>query len=107
MTGRAAAHGTARCPPCRAPVLRQLVGDTAALTVTADLRPLTPAEQTTVRAPNRLIWCLVQRPHTSPRLRWIDAHHPARCPYQHVTEHACPGPGSARPAAPEQHATLF
>ncbi|MEU7155134.1 hypothetical protein [Streptomyces chrestomyceticus] len=97
MAGRAAADGTTRCPACRAPILRQLVGRVAALTVTADLRPLTSAEQAAARAPNRLFWCLYRAgPHTPPRLRWIDRWHPADCPHPHVTEHHCPGP--RRPA---------
>ncbi|MEV7470430.1 hypothetical protein AB0O20_28595 [Streptomyces kronopolitis] len=105
MTGRAAADGTTQCPNCRAPIIRQLVGNRAALTVTADLTPLTPTEQANTRTPNRLIWCLHQAgPHTPARLRWIGSLHPARCPHKHVAEHTCTGP---HPAAPQQPATLF
>lgn len=105
MAGRAAAtDGITRCPACRAPILRQLVGQRAALNVTADLTPLTPIEQAAARTPNRLIWCLVQRPHTPARLRWIGSLHPARCPHAHVAEHTCTG----HTAAPQQPAaTLF
>ncbi|MER5559660.1 hypothetical protein ABT071_13745 [Streptomyces sp. NPDC002506] len=100
MAGRASGSGaTTRCSSCSAPILRQLVGHTAALTVTADLIPLTATEQVTVREPNRLIWCLYRAgPHTTPRLRWTGADHPAACPHPHVTEHRCP---------PKQPNTLF
>lgn len=91
MAGRAARQSsdTSRCPACRAPIIRQLVGQRAALMVTADLRPLTPAEQAATRTPNRLIWCLIAGPHTPARLRWIDSTHPARCPHQHIADHEC------------------
>ncbi|TJZ55588.1 hypothetical protein FCH28_09615 [Streptomyces piniterrae] len=105
MTGRAATDGTTRCPGCRAPIIRQLVGQRAALNVTADLQPLTPTEQAAARTPNRLIWCLYRLgPHAPARLRWIDQHHPARCPHEHVAEHACTGP---RPAPAQPAETLF
>lgn len=78
-----------RCPRCRAPILRQWVGRIAALHVVADLTPLTPAEQTAVREPNRLIWCLRGGEHSNRRLTWTDRDHPAGCPHPHVTEHRC------------------
>lgn len=87
-----------RCPACSAPVLTQLVGTRAALTVTADLRPLTPAQQAAARTPHRLIWCLKTSPHTTPRLRWTDPWHPPDCAYPHLTDHQCP---------PAQPTTLF
>ncbi|MFD3717231.1 hypothetical protein [Streptomyces sp. NPDC058674] len=87
-----------RCPRCRAPILRQLVGTIAALTITADLTPLTPAEQAAVREPNRLIWCLRDREHTARRLTWTGRDHPQQCPFDHVTEHRCP---------PAEPTTLF
>ncbi|MGH3585788.1 MAG: hypothetical protein ACRDQ0_05650 [Pseudonocardia sp.] len=89
---------TTRCPSCSAATLTQLVGHTAALKVTADLRPLTPAEQATTRTPNRLIWCLLTSPHNAPRLRWIGTNHRHDCPHPHVTEHQCP---------PAEPTTLF
>lgn len=91
MAGRASRTGgdDSRCRTCRAPILTQLVGRVAALNVTADLTPLSPAQQAEVRTPNRLIWCLYRAgPHT--RLRWIGSYHPQDCPHQHVTEHQCP-----------------
>ncbi|MYT24603.1 hypothetical protein GTW69_30720 [Streptomyces sp. SID7760] len=89
---RSGSTGTAdsRCPRCRTPVLRQWVGHIAAVHVTADLTPLTPAEQAAVREPNRLIWCLRQTsPFTPRRLAWTGASHPEACPHPHVTEHRC------------------
>ncbi|MFI9079160.1 hypothetical protein ACIGW8_22270 [Streptomyces sioyaensis] len=107
MAGRAAAtDGTTQCPACRAPIIRQLVGNRAALNVTADLTPLTPNEQANTRTPNRLIWCLIAGPHTPARLRWITPTHPADCPHPHVAEHTCTGPRSAA-VPPQQPATLF
>ncbi|MES9804954.1 hypothetical protein [Streptomyces cinereoruber] len=79
-----------RCPSCPAPVLTQWVGTVAALKVTADLAPLSPAEQDAAREPNRLIWCLYRASaHSPPRLRWITASHPPACRHPHVTEHRC------------------
>ncbi|MFD6968337.1 hypothetical protein ACFWBA_08630, partial [Streptomyces sp. NPDC059949] len=72
------------------PILRQLVGQIAALTVTADLTPLTLEQQAAVREPNRLIWCLRQAsPYTPARLAWTGRDHPATCKFPHVTEHRC------------------
>lgn len=99
MAGRRATGAAdSRCPSCAAPVITQLVGHIAALHITADLTPLTPEQQAAVRTPNRLIWCLYQRPHTAPRLRWTGALHPRDCPNPHVTEHQCP---------PAEPTTLF
>ncbi|MCX5197193.1 hypothetical protein OOK31_25400 [Streptomyces sp. NBC_00249] len=89
MAGPGSRRTDNRCPRCRAPILRQLVGQIAALTVTADLRPLTPSEQAAVREPNRLIWCLRGGEHTARRLTWTGRDHPATCPHPHVTEHRC------------------
>ncbi|MEU8760691.1 hypothetical protein [Streptomyces sp. NPDC048659] len=86
---RAAGAADSRCPSCAAPVLAQWVGDRAALRITADLTPLTPEQQAAVRTPNRLIWCLVQTRHGTPRLRWLSRWHPPDCPHRHVTEHRC------------------
>lgn len=99
MAGRASRSRTeSRCRSCRAPILAQLVGDRAALNVTAALNPLTPEQQATTRAPNRLIWCLLTTALAAPRLRWTGRWHPTDCPHPHVTEHQCP---------PRQPDTLF
>lgn len=89
MTRPGSASSTTHCKRCRAPVLTQWVGQIAALHITADLQPLTPAEQTAVREPNRLIWCLRGGEHTTRRLTWTGRDHPATCPWPHVTEHRC------------------
>lgn len=96
MAGRPRRPGGAdsRCRTCGAPTLTQTVGHTAALTVTADLTPLTPTQQTDLREPNRLIWCLYQVTGLPPRLRWVHPWHPAQCPHPHVTEHRCPTNGT-------------
>lgn len=109
MTRRAVVKGdgSGRCPGCRAPVLRQLVGQRAALNITADLRALTPAEQAQVWEPNRLIWCLRRTgPNGPARLAWITRWHPADCPHDHVTEHRCP-PGRTRPDGPGKQGALW
>ncbi|MGW0550524.1 hypothetical protein [Streptomyces altiplanensis] len=100
MAGRASRKDgdDSRCPSCRAPILRQLVGDRAALTVTADLTALTLEEQAAAREPNRLIWCLITNRFGARRLTWITSWHRTDCPHQHVTEHRCP---------PQQPTTLF
>ncbi|WP_055696529.1 hypothetical protein [Streptomyces silaceus] len=98
------------CPACRAPILRQLVGDRAALHITADLTPLTPAEQTAVREPNRLIWCLRTSTTGTQTLAWIQTWHPPDCPHPHVTEHRCTAPPRTAPPvrpAPPAPDTLF
>lgn len=80
------------CPRgCGARLLRQSVGHRCALDVTADLRPLTPAEQAQARGPNRLIWCLHESRWSGAQLRWIHPWHPADCPRAHVADHQCPG----------------
>lgn len=102
---RAAGAVTTTCPRCAAPLITQLVGDRAALHVTADPQPLTPDQETTVRTdPNRLTWCYRATPHSTPRLTWRTRPHPPDCPHQHVADHACTGPPTA---ATPQPATLF
>lgn len=95
---RATGAADSRCPSCGAHTLTQWVGDIAALHVTADPTPLTREQQTAVREPNRLIWCLRQRQHTTPRLTWTGSLHPADCPHEHLTEHRC---------SPAEPTTLF
>ncbi|MDJ0460633.1 hypothetical protein [Streptomyces sp. H27-C3] len=91
MAGRAARPRSddSRCRTCRAPILTQLVGHRAALTVTADLTPLTAEQQAAIREPNRLIWCLNTPKFGPPRLAWTGTWHPTDCPHPHVTEHRC------------------
>ncbi|MFF8409019.1 hypothetical protein [Streptomyces omiyaensis] len=96
---RTSGAADSRCPACAAPVLTQWVGTTAALRITADLRPLTPDQLAALWEPNRLGWCLYRASANSPpRLRWLSTDHPPGCRHPHVTEHRC------TPAEPD---TLF
>jgi hypothetical protein len=99
MTTRPRSGADSRCPACRAPVIKQLVGNRAALNVTADLTPLTPEQQRKLREPDRLIWCLRTNRLGQKRLLWLDPWHPPDCPHGvHVAEHRCP---------PAEPSTLF
>ncbi|QFQ97434.1 hypothetical protein F9278_15810 [Streptomyces phaeolivaceus] len=98
MAARTRGGADSRCPACRAPVITQLVGQRAALNVTADLTPLTPAQQTELREPNRLIWCLLTNSLGQHRLTWATGHPPDCARGDHVTEHRCP---------PAEPTTLF
>lgn len=106
MAARPRGGADSRCPACRAPILRQLVGHRAALQVTADLTPLAPDEQARARGPNSLIWCLHTGRTGSPELRWIHPWHPPDCDHPHVAEHHCTTPHrTAPPVGPPD--TLF
>lgn len=97
MPRRRQPPGPYPCPGgCGALLLHRLVGDTCALDVTADLRPLTPVEQAEVRGPNRLVWCLRQSRWSGPQLRWVHRWHPVDCPWPHVADHRCPGRGGTQ-----------
>lgn len=100
MAGRTRGGAPTRCcPSCGTPVITQLVGNRAALNVTADLTPLTPEQQRQLREPNRLIWCLRTNSLGHRRLVWLDPWHPPDCPHgDHVAEHRCP---------PAEPSTLF
>lgn len=93
MTRPPARSGSARRVRCRCgrPVLRQLVGNRAALDVTADADPMPAAEAAALREPNRLDWCLRHTKHGID-LRWVDRFHPANCPHPHVIDHTCTSP---------------
>ncbi|MGW1587290.1 hypothetical protein [Streptomyces sp. NPDC002386] len=94
MAYRPAGSGGARRVRCRCgrTVLRQLVGQRAALDVTADADELTAAAAAALREPNRLDWCVRQR-GAGPDLRWVDRrNHPADCPHPHVIGHLCSAP---------------
>lgn len=108
MSGRRSRQTTSstrRCPACSAPTLTEWVGSVAALQVTAELIPLSPAEQAARRTPHSLIWCLYKAsPFSAARLRWIHSSHPADCPHPHVAEHHCAGRSAAPAPEPD---TLF
>jgi hypothetical protein len=99
---RPSSSGGARRVRCRCgrTVLRQLVGQRAALDVTADADPMTAAAAAALREPNRLDWCVRQR-KDGPDLGWVYATHPVDCPHPHVISHKCtPPPAAARRPRP-------
>lgn len=87
---------------CGRTVLRQLVGQRAALDVVADADELTATAAAALREPNRLDWC-VRSTKNGTDLRWADCHRRREeCPRPHVIDHQCtapPGP-PARPRTP-------
>lgn len=93
MTKSAGGSGAqrTRCPRCGLPVLTQLVGHRAALSVTADDRLLKPAAAAAMTGPNRLAWCVRGSRWTGPQLRWIHGMHRVDCPHPHVIDHQCRG----------------
>lgn len=98
-TGTTADPG--RCPSCRAPILRQLVGRTAALNVTADTTPIRRDDEPRLREPNRLTWCLTNSKWAPPHLRWRCTEYRGPCPHHIVIEHRCTRPAdqTQQPAA--------
>ncbi|MGW2742341.1 hypothetical protein [Streptomyces sp. NPDC001450] len=96
--------GGARRVRCRCgrTVLRQLVGNRAALDVTADADPLTAAAAAELREPNRLDWCVRQR-KGGPDLSWSGRTHSTDCPHPHVIDHQCTAP--AVPARQQRRRT--
>lgn len=101
MTRPPSSSGGARRVRCRCgrTVLRQLVGNRAALDVTADADPLTATAAAALREPNRLDWC-VRTTGGGPVLMWADCHRrTADCDRPHVIDHQCTAPATpARPA---------
>lgn len=95
MTGRTRGGGPQRCPSCGSPILRQWVGDTAAIQATVDLPaedehlPYGPAHAAR-NDRDDLVWCLPRLPFRALRLRWTGGRHPPDCPHQHLTSHHCP-----------------
>ncbi|MFD5632425.1 hypothetical protein [Streptomyces sp. NPDC127072] len=70
-------------------MIRQLVGQRAALNVTADAEPIPRAQADALVEPNRLAWCLVGLRSGGVELRWQCRN---RKPCQHgaVIQHRCP-----------------
>lgn len=83
---RSAAGGTS-CVRCGAPVLKQLVGQRAALNVIADAEPLQLAAALRMAEPNRLAWCLATLHGGGTELRWLCT---SECSHATVIEHRCP-----------------
>jgi hypothetical protein len=83
---------------CGRTVLRQLVGNRAALDVTADADPMPATAAAKLREPNRLDWCL-RTTKAGPELLWADCHRrTADCDRPHVIDHQCTAPpAAARP----------
>lgn len=99
---KAASSGASRrsCDRCGAPTLRQLVGRIAALSVTADDRPLPLADALTLTGPDRLAWCLKRSRLGVVSLAWYSPRwHRSGC-VEHVVEHACL-PGAPQGRRPE------
>ncbi|MEV8394797.1 MULTISPECIES: hypothetical protein [unclassified Streptomyces] len=99
---RAAGSGArrSRCPRCARPVLLQLVGRSAALSVVADAEQMTAAAAEALREPNRLHWC-VRSGRDGLDLMWADCRtRRTPCERPHVIDHKCTAPQvPARPAA--------
>jgi len=94
---RRSAAGASTCVRCGAPVVKQLVGQRAALNVIADAEPI-PLEQVhALVEPNRLAWCLVALHSGGVELRWRCRHD---CAHEPVIEHRCPE-GTPLTAKPE------
>ncbi|MCX4703911.1 hypothetical protein [Streptomyces sp. NBC_01373] len=68
-------------------MLKQLVGQRAALNVIADAEPIPLAAALALVEPNRLAWCLMQLRNGEAELRWRCR--PA-CEHDVVIEHRCP-----------------
>lgn len=79
------------CPRCKLPVFQQLVGQRAALDVTADDDRMGRKYAETLREDNRLDWCL-RLIGGGFDLRWSGSQHPAGCPHPHVLDHQCTAP---------------
>lgn len=90
LAGSSGARRT-RCSRCHRPVLRQLVGQRAALDVTADDDRMPLGAATALREDNRLDWCL-RTTAGGLDLRWSSTSHPADCPHPHVIDHQCTAP---------------
>jgi hypothetical protein len=83
---RRSAAGHASCAQCGQPVIKQLVGQRAALNVTADAEPIPAAQAAVLVEPNRLTWCLAALHSGGTELRWRCRH---ACGHAVVIEHRC------------------
>ncbi|MFD5838194.1 hypothetical protein ACFWHV_32295 [Streptomyces collinus] len=88
-------------------MLQQLVGNRAALNVTADADQLTAAAAAALREPNRLDWC-VSTTKAGTVLLWADCHRRDReCNRPHVIDHQCTAPPeAARPRRTTRKASV-
>ena len=95
---------TQLCPRCRAPILRALVGKTAAVDVRADPKALDLQQELAARLEGRLTYCLRLHPVLKPRLIHRGPEHirAGRCTHLVVADHHCTT--STRATAPQQSA---
>lgn len=91
MSGNRSTPGASHrsCDRCGAAVLRQEVGHRAALKVTADAEPISPAEAAELVEPNRLAWCMAELHSGGWELRWRCRPYGA-CAHGLVIDHRCP-----------------
>lgn len=75
------------CDRCGAPVLRQEVGQRAALKVVADVESIPLQEALRMVEPDRLAWCVATLYGGGVDLRWLC---PGTCGHGTVIEHRCP-----------------
>lgn len=88
MAGRARGGAPTGCPSCGQSVLRQLVGMSTGLNVTADVEPLTSDQAAKLSEPDRLAWCLARLRSGALELRWR-CRTSAPCGHDLVIEHRC------------------
>lgn len=90
MQGSRSTRGASRrsCDRCGASVLRQLVGQRAALKVTADAEPIPLDEAAALTGPNRLAWCLARLRNGDVELRW-QCWTRNGCDHEVVIDHQC------------------
>lgn len=87
---------TQRCPRCRRPVLRALVGNPCGVDVRADPQALDLEQELTARLAGRFTYCLTTSTWTTPRLLYRSPEHirAGRCRHLVVADHDCPARGS-------------
>ncbi|MFG2372597.1 hypothetical protein ACGFY9_14100 [Streptomyces sp. NPDC048504] len=98
---RRSTAGPRPCAHCNTPVITQLVGQRAALKVTADAEPIPRADAVALAEPNRLVWCLAVLAGGSTELRWACR---SACKHGAVIEHRCP---AGTPAGGRAEETLW
>ncbi|MFE2311625.1 hypothetical protein ACFXC8_00240 [Streptomyces sp. NPDC059441] len=98
---RRSAAGPRRCERCHEPVIKQLVGQRAALNVIADAEPVPLAEALRLMEPNRLAWCVAVLHGGGVELRW---RRQTACGHQTVIEHRC---SKGTPAGRRPEGTLW
>lgn len=92
---------TQLCPRCQQPVLRALVGRTAALDVRADPIALDARKELEARLQGRTTYCLRVTPHLPARITDRGPEHirAGRCTHLVIADHHC----TRKPAPAEPH----